>query len=238
MITVKPRGIVIMKKFFCAVAMISALTLLVSCAMREQNTSAAVFFVNGEAVTEEEFDYFTKKYKTETINTFIEKYGAEYTEDFWQTEFEGKTPEEALDEKAKEECIKAKIQFSLMREEEIYTNTTYEALRKKAEDFNKDNENAKGTVGIKSINMSEFYTYYLENGIMELKSIYAEGKLKPDEKEIKEKANKMKLQAENSSSISYPESYWEDAAKNKLNEEKYEAYITQLCEKAEIKKVI
>lgn len=226
-----------MKKFFYTLAMMSAFVLLVSCAMRGQNISSAVFFVNGEAVTEEELDYFTEKYKAETINTFIDEYDAEYTEKFWQTEFEGKTPQEALDEKAKEECIKAKIQFSLMREEKIYADTTYEALRKKAESFNKDNENAKGTVGIKSINMSEFYSYYLENGIMELKSIYAEGKLKPNEKEIKEKAKEMKLQAEKTNSISYSESYWENTAKNKLKKEKYEAYITQLCEKAKIKKV-
>ncbi len=227
-----------MKRFFCIAAALSVFVLLASCGQKEQNTSSAVFFVNGEAVTEEEMNYFKEKYKAETINDFIEKYTAEYTEDFWQTEFDGKTPKEALNEKAKSECIKAKIQFVLMREEKIYDEITYEALYNKAESFNKENESKKGTVGIKSINMSEFYTYYLENGIMELKSIYAEGKLKPDEKEIKEKISKLKSQAENSNGISYSESYWEDAAKNKLKEEKYEAYITQLCEKAEIKKVI
>ena len=195
----------------------------------------AVVKVNGEAVTQEEVDYFKGKLKAEVLNNYIEKYSVEYTEDFWETEFEGLTPQEVLDEMALEESIMAKIQFVLMREEGIYDDISFEALRQKAETFNAENENKEGVVGIKSIQLSQFYTYYLQNGKMELQNIYSEGKLVPTEEEIKEKTDELMAQV-NSSDVS--EQDYEDLAKSKLKTEKYEEYILQIRENSVIEKVV
>lgn len=210
--------------------------LFASCTEEEKSGLSAVVTVNGEAVTQQEIDYFKGKFKAELLNDYIGKYKVEYTEDFWQTEFDGKTPEQALYEKALEESIMVKLQLIEMRKEGIYEDITFEGLRAKAELFNAENENKEGVVGIKSIKMSQFYTYYFQNGVMELKNIYAEGKLKPTEKEIKEKIKEMRFILENSSEAVSSDDY-ESVAADKLKTEKYDSYFAELRKNAEIKEV-
>lgn len=220
-----------MKKILCAVVIFSIMLALASCGTR-QEMSSAVMTVNGEIITEEEFEYFRKKYKSQILNDCLEKFDTEYTEDFWQTEFDGVTPEEILHEKVSEECVRAKIQLVLMKEEGIYDDISFEGLKLRAETFNRENENKQGVVGIKSIQMSQFYSYYLQTGIMELQNIYAEGKLKPTEKEIEEKISEL--------NESFGEEYAQDAesiAVSRLKTEKYEKYIEELYNKAEIKEI-
>ena len=214
---------------------VTALTLF-ACTKKEDAGKTALFTVNGEVVTQAEIDYFKGKLRAEVLNDYIEKYNIEYTENFWQTEIDGKTPEETLNELAREESIMAKIQFVLMREEGIYDDITYEGLYKKAEAFNNENASKQGVVGIKSIKMSQFYSYYLQNGIMELKNIYSEEKLKPTEEEIEQKIIELNEEFENSEDEVLVQDY-ENVAKDKLKTEKYEAYIAELRKNAEIKEV-
>lgn len=215
------------KAFSIFLLMIFAFS-FVSCG--EDVSPYAVATVNGEEITEEEFEYFRKKYKSEVLNECLEKSGAEYSEDFWQTEIDGTTPERILYERTLAECVRAKIQLLLMQEEGIYDDVTFAGLRARAEAFNKENENKEGVVGIKSIQMSQFYSYYLQTGIMELQNIYAEGKLKPSEKEIQDKISEIRDEIDPSL-----EQDCESIAKSRLKTEKYEKYINELCEKAEIK---
>ncbi len=219
------------KKIVCFFLSLFFVVIFASCG-EETEKIDAVATVNGEEITGEEFEYFRKKYKSEVLNECLEKFDTEYTENFWQTEFEGVTPEQILYERSLEECARAKIQFLLMKEEKIYEEVTFAFLKAKAEAFNKENENKEGVVGIKSIQMSQFYSYYLETGIMELQNVYAEGKLKPSEKEIQEKISEMREGADASL-----EQDFESIAKNRLKTEKYEKYIDELYEKAEIKEI-
>ena len=100
--------------------------------------------------------------------------------------------------------------------------------------FNEENADKEGVVGIRSIKMSQFYTYYFQHGVMELKNIYAEGKLKPTEKEIEEKIRELNLESENGDAGVLPEDY-ENVAADKLKTEKYDLYIDELRKNAEIK---
>lgn len=220
-----------LKKLLSAILVFVVVLTFFSCT-KEETTPSAVATVNGEVITEDEFEYFRKKYKSQVLNECLESFSVEYTEDFWQTEFDGTTPEKILYDKVLEECVKAKIQFVLMKEEGIYDDITFEGLRLKAEAFNAENENKQGVVGIKSIQMSQFYSYYLQTGIMELQNIYAEGKLKPDEKEIEEKISQFA-----GASDDIDEDDYESVALSKLKTEKYEKYIEELYKKAEIKEI-
>ena len=225
-----------MRKILSAFLLAVTVLTLFACTKKEDAGKTALFTVNGEVVTQAEIDYFKGKLRAEVLNDYIEKYNIEYTENFWQTEIDGKTPEETLNELAREESIMAKIQFVLMREEGIYDDITYEGLYKKAEAFNNENASKQGVVGIKSIKMSQFYSYYLQNGIMELKNIYSEEKLKPTEEEIEQKIIELNEEFENSEDEVLVQDY-ENVAKDKLKTEKYEAYIAELRKNAEIKEV-
>lgn len=150
----------------------------------KSETPAVIALVNGEAITEEETAYFSTRYKGQIINKYSEKYGITDFSEFWDKEFDGKTPRQALDEYALEQAIEAKIKLVFMRENGIYDDISYSALKTMAEEYNREHENQKGNVGLNSINMASFYTYYISNGEMELKNILAESTLKPSQAEL------------------------------------------------------
>ena len=138
------------------------LFLLCSCAEDEAATTVAV--VNGETVTQEEFEYFKARKRADIINYYISEFDANVDEDFWQTDFNGITPEKDLEDAAVSECVKAKIQLVLCRENGIYDDISFVGLRQRAEDFN--NQDKSAAIGLKTIEMDTFYTYYIDTGVM------------------------------------------------------------------------
>ena len=140
--------------------------------------------VNGEAVTAEEIDYFKSRCRADIINDFAEKYGVKDFSDFWERDFDGTTPSAELEKAALSQAAEAKIKLVMMRENGVYDDISFAGLKKKAEQYNAEHENVQGSVGITSIDMSGFYTYYVSTGEMELKNILAEGELKPTDAEL------------------------------------------------------
>ena len=148
--------------------------------------------VNGEAVTVEEIDYFKSRCRADIINDFAEKYGVKDFSDFWERDFDGTTPSAELEKAALSQAAEAKIKLVMMRENGVYDDISFAGLKKRAAQYNSEHENMHGNVGITSIDMSGFYTYYVSTGEMELKNILAEGELKPTDAELaaaKEKPN-------------------------------------------------
>lgn len=205
-------------------------TLITLCACKQTKDSSAVATINGESITADELDYFTGKLKAQVLNDYLQEYSVKYTPDFWSREFDGKTPEQALKEQALEKCFLAKLQFVMMREKGIYSDISYKGLFEKATAFNKENIDKESVVGLKTIKMSQFYTYYLDNGAMELRNILAESKFKPTEDEINERA--MLLTA---SSRDFGGNDLKSIGKSELIEEKYDKYITDLRDSADVK---
>ena len=148
----------------------------------EKSTVYAV--VNGENITNDEIEYFKSRDKAEIINQFAEKYGITDFADFWEKDFNGNSPEKALEKKALSDAVEAKIKLVLMRDNGIYDDISFEGLKEKAERYNAEHKGKKGTVGISTVDLSSFYTYYVSTGEMELKNILAEGDLKPAREEI------------------------------------------------------
>lgn len=140
----------------------------------EQSVSTDAGEVNGEVITADELDYFIGRLRTNVITMYVNDYGVEYSDGFWTEEVSGITPQKYLKNAAFDECVRAKIQLIKCREYGIYDNISFSALKEKAEKFNNDNEGKK-TVGISSIDMNVFYTYYIETGALALKN-----KLKDD----------------------------------------------------------
>ncbi len=186
------------------------------------NTGAAAI-VNGESISADELEYFKGKLKAQVLNDYLAEYSIKYMPDFWNREFDGKTPEQTLNEQALEKCILAKLQFVLMREKGIYTDITYQGLYNKALAFNEANSSKEGVVGLKSIKMEQFYSYYLDNGIMELRNLLAKDEIKPTEQEINDRITQLKASGEQ-----VDENALRSVAASKLIREKYEAYIAGL----------
>jgi len=219
-------------KNICTVAVIlCALLSLCACNKAEnKNTVVTVATVNGESVTNDEFQYFKGKLKAQVLNDYLQKYHVEYSAGFWSRKFDGKTPEQALNEQALEKCVTAKMQFILMKKKGIYTDISYQGLYNKAIAFNEANSNKAGVVGLKSIKMSQFYSYYLDNGVMELKNILAKDEIKPSEKEISGRAALLKASKKYTA-----ETDLKSIASAQLIAEKYDQYIAGLRKAADVK---
>lgn len=209
-----------MKKAF-TVLVVFALIFLAACSAENDGTVYA--YVNGEAVTSDEIDYFKLRFRSEIINEYSAKYGVTDYADFWETEYDGKTPSAALEEKAFDEAVSAKIKLILMRKNGIYADIGFASLKALAEEYNAQHANNKKTVGILTIDLESFYTYYISTGEMELKNILAEGELKPSQAEI------YSVMEEN-------DGLTEAGAAKMIVEEKYPAYIETFIGKAEIER--
>lgn len=197
------------------------LFLLCSCAGDEVVTTVAV--VNGEMITQEEFEYFKARKRADIINYYISDFDAKVDEDFWRTEFNGITPEKDLEDRAFSECVKAKIQLVLCRENGIYDDISFIGLRQRAENFN--SQDKSGAIGLKTIDMDTFYTYYIDTGVMELKNILGEKELAPTRGEINACLENFGTQEENYS-----------AARKAAIAKKYDDMIEKLCNEADIQK--
>lgn len=192
--------------------------------------SKTVAYVNGEEITSDEFQYFKSKLKAQVMNEYLEKYTESYSPDFWTKSFNGKTPEKALNEQTLEKCVMAKLQLVLMKQKGIYTDITYKGLYDKAVAFNEENSSKQGVVGLKSIKLEQFYTYYLDNGVMELRNILVKKETKPSDNELKKCIQQLK------DSKQYAEiTDFNSIAASKLAVEKYNQYIAKLREKANVK---
>lgn len=165
-----------MLKRFLAIAAVLALIFMCSCT--GGGGSESVGTVNGEDVTADELNYFKQRLRSSVISKFVSE-GAEFGDGFWSSEIGGITPERYLEYAAFDECVKAKTLLIECREYGIYDDISFAALKAKAEKFNRDNK-GRQTVGISSISLDIFYTYYIETGSLELKNVLAESGIAPD----------------------------------------------------------
>ncbi len=148
----------------------------------EKITVCAV--VNGENIMSDEIEYFKSRDRAEIVSQYAEKYGISDFSDFWERDFDGNSPSKALEDKAFSDAVEAKIKLVLMRDNGIYDDISFEALKKKAEQYNAEHKDKKGTVGINTVDLTSFYTYYISTGEEGLKNILAETVLKPSQEEI------------------------------------------------------
>lgn len=187
-----------MKRLTAIISVIMLLILLASCSEKETGqTASQVFTVNGEVVTSEETEYFKGRCKAEIINEYAEKYSITDFSDFWDRDFDGQTPNDTLENRAVQKTIEAKIKLVMMRENDIYDDISFSALREKAQKYNDEHSDVSGNVGINTIDLSTFYTYYISTGEMELKTKLAEAELKPNEEELEAAASENPETSEN-----------------------------------------
>lgn len=121
-------------------------------------------YVDGEAVMKAEIDYFAGRLRGRILSDYAEKYGITDFSDFWDTEYDGITPARALENEALTAAVRAKAELIEMRKRGIYDDISYDAFKTQALAYNKSREESPPSVGISSIDMSSFYTYYISNG--------------------------------------------------------------------------
>lgn len=131
----------------------------------KQNPDETVLYLDGDAVTEDEYtllasDYrnqVTMQYSTDQVNT----------DDFWQTEIDGETPVRQL-----EKLILDQLKYNyavkhLALEADVIEDYTYDELQKKQENENNERERQieddETVYGLTSYDASAYYSYWYSN---------------------------------------------------------------------------
>jgi len=186
--------------------------------------------VNGETIAPAEIDYFKTRLRADVIQYFAQEYSANVTDaGFWQTPYGGVTPEKELSNRAFDACVRAKIQLVLMREKGIYEDISYQGLYDRAVAFNNRGASGEGAPGLQTIRLANFYTYYIDTGVMELKNVLAADEIKPSPAGIAARADALATENPGAGRAEL-----ENLAKAALVDEAYQKYIDRLVESARI----
>ncbi len=159
-----------------------AAALLFLCSCSEKTAENSVYaYVNSQEITQKEFDFFLSRSRADIMREFSQEYNISDFSDFWSTEYGGITPQQALEKRALENAAQAKVKFIEMQKYGIYDGVSWEYFENKAAEYNKSRSTEKG-VGLSSVDMTRFYTYYLSLGEIELrKLVEKDGKTDYDE---------------------------------------------------------
>ena len=187
---------------------------LILCLCSCNNTK---YYLDGYEITKEEIEYFKTSLKTEVINYFSERYTITDYGTFWTDSFDEITPSEYLEKLAFSEAEKAKAELIIMQQYEIYDDISYSSFKNMAEQYNEEHSGQTGTVGLLSIDMSSFYSYYISDGRLECINIIAAEEAFTSEK-ISDYRTRNKL----------PEEMSDELVKEKIAEEKYNEMVAEI----------
>ncbi len=146
---------------------------LSGCGKATQETGNNVATVNGEAITERELLLFIDQYRATFVQTACQETGLEYSNTFWETEYNGTTMSMALKNIALEQVVKVKIQQIKMVEEQIMETASYASFLQELSEENSRRKQAmdRGEViyGIQQYSEKNYYDYLFENRLIRLK---------------------------------------------------------------------
>ena len=136
-----------------------------SAADEKQNPEETVLYLDGDAVTEDEYALLAAEYRNQvTMQYPTDQVNAD---DFWQTEIGGETPLSQLEELVLEQLKYNYAVKHLAVESGVTENYTYAGLQKKQESENKERseqlEDDETVYGLTSYDASAYYNYWYSN---------------------------------------------------------------------------
>ena len=189
--------------------------------------------VNGEPVSATELTARMPEYRAAVVQYFLNNHQADYTKDFWNTAYDGKTPSEMLIEKAMDDLVRIKLQQILARENNMLEDISYAAFLEQWQQENTRRQTAvnNGQVVYGPVQFSEqmYYRYYLSKLILELKHKLAENGLNVSDNNLKQYFEE---EYDAIGNISFQEQY--TYIKDRYIDEQYEKLIDKMKAKAKI----
>lgn len=172
------------RKIGIIAALILCLIVTSSCTREEEGIAA---YINGEKIETAELMLFASMNKAEVVKYFADKYGAEYTADFWRSDFGGESPRDMLRDAAMEELIPYKIKQKLAKKNELLDSCDYSDFLVRLEEENKQRKQKKesgGVVyGVTEYTPAAYYKDSMAKLEIGLRDLWME-KLDPDEPEL------------------------------------------------------
>lgn len=156
-----------MKKRRMIAAVLASVLMLGGCSEQENQEGDTVAYVNGCAVTLEEYSQYAYDSISLVSAQFSRDYGADpNAEDFWTTPCEGKTPMDVLKEQADEKMRAQKgmqvtaLEEGLVTEEEISWQGQLDAMERENEARRNKIENGGVVYGPQELSLAQFLSYW------------------------------------------------------------------------------
>lgn len=166
----KQRGVYRAAALACAVLLC---VLFAGCAQQAGATqpplAATVLTVDGMAVTAEEFLLFLREEKAAASSHFQSKYGAEYSDTFWTTEYGGETPLAYAKRAALEKLVLYRVESRWMQQYGIVSAPGLEGV-KEALEGQKTSDSA--AYGLEEYSLVEFFSYHRARCYLQLEAAY------------------------------------------------------------------
>lgn len=198
-----------------------------------------VLSVNGVKVERDELQYFMDENRIVVAAGFEETYNVDSADPgFWQREFEGTTPEQALRDTAVKALIRDKVQLIHAKEQGIDVTLSYALL---AEELTLENEKraeqlaaGEPVYGPDELDYHFFYVGRLMEAVTALREKLAKTELTVSDAERRAyyEAHREAFTNEDGSPSTFDESY--DSLTPLVRDEKYEAYVDRLVETATV----
>jgi parvulin-like peptidyl-prolyl isomerase len=157
-----------------------------------------VLSVNGEAVTEAEYNIFLNQERADVFQYFYEKYGAKDNPTFWTTNFNGEIPLERARQQATPKLVRHKLEQNLAKQYGLLNDSSFQAFLARLEAENKRRQQAvtanQPIYGPQQYSAQNYYSYLHSNLLTELKNKLTESHaaFKFSENELESRYNVLK----------------------------------------------
>ncbi len=162
--------IFIRKKRLRSILFISLAGFIVMCAVllaanNQSSDEPTLLLIDEMRVPEEEFLLFLLDEKANTVSYFHQRYGAEYSQEFWETDFAGENPFEFAQKQAVAKLIKVKAEQLAAKQAGIIKDTHYKTILQ----FSKQQNAA---YGVENMSLVQQYTLASSKLFIEAKNAY------------------------------------------------------------------
>ncbi|MEN6313145.1 MAG: peptidylprolyl isomerase [Clostridiaceae bacterium] len=153
-----------------------------------RNANAIVARVNDEPVSRKELKQWMIFSRAGVYNYFMNKYGAQDSNEFWESSYSGEVPVDMARKNSLDDIVKIKVQQILARQEGLLQDISYEAFLREFDEENKSRKEAiknnKVVYGPFQYDIKEYFTYYFNNLTIKLKEKLSENEISFSDKEL------------------------------------------------------
>lgn len=158
------RSSVLWSAILIAVLLIGVLFYML--AYKPEASGNYLLSIDDVEVTEEEFLMFLQDEKANVANHFFTTYGAQYSESFWETEYEGEVPIEMAKERVLDRLTRIKAEQKLAVQYKVLPDTNFNGILKLA------TGDSKSSYGAESLNAFQSYLIYHSKALLAAKDKY------------------------------------------------------------------
>lgn len=159
-------------------------------------SSSIVAYINGEAIDEREFGLLLSRVKAQTADYFQQKYGAQKTDDFWQTSVGGEVPLEKAKAAALQQLGRIKAEQLAAQREGWLDDLSYAAFLRRwtAENGRRQEALKRGEpiYGPKQYEEWSYYLYVQTNVSLKLKALFRDREPSFTEQELRDAYERLK----------------------------------------------